>query len=104
MIGTKWAKRGDRGLERTRDHLVPRCLGGGDEASNIVASCGRCNWVRGITPVEQWREFVKVVVRRDPWLGRDEMARRLVLWRQGRWVGWSGWFSRRTRHDARTDH
>jgi len=33
----------------TIDHLVPQILGGGHEMSNLVPSCGRCNYSRGAT-------------------------------------------------------
>lgn len=30
----------------TRDHVVPRSKGGGDEDENIVLCCGRCNTLK----------------------------------------------------------
>jgi 5-methylcytosine-specific restriction endonuclease McrA len=31
----------------TVDHVVPVAIGGGHELSNLVPSCGRCNYSRG---------------------------------------------------------
>jgi hypothetical protein len=33
--------------EATREHVVPRSKGGGDDDDNIVMACGRCNHDRG---------------------------------------------------------
>lgn len=38
----------------TLDHFLPRCMGGGNEPTNLVTSCKRCNDRRGATEVERW--------------------------------------------------
>ena len=38
--------RAARPLQCTAEHLVPKCDGGGDDATNIVAACRRCNQAR----------------------------------------------------------
>lgn len=67
-IGFK-RKRGNRKLGRwcwycgvqltrrtaTRDHKVPKCKGGGDEPSNIVDACSRCNNRKDDHSVERFR-------------------------------------------------
>ena len=37
----------------TRDHIVPRSLGGGDRWSNVVTACRRCNVAKGGKTPEQ---------------------------------------------------
>jgi hypothetical protein len=39
----------------TIDHVVPRCQGGGDEYTNLVACCASCNSSKGGRTPEQWR-------------------------------------------------
>jgi 5-methylcytosine-specific restriction endonuclease McrA len=42
-------------IANTVDHLHPRALGGGDDSSNLVACCSRCNLAKGprhLRPVE----------------------------------------------------
>ena len=36
------------------DHLIPKSLGGPDDANNIVWSCGSCNSSRGNKTIYQW--------------------------------------------------
>ncbi len=40
------------GAPLTLDHLTPHVAGGGNEASNLVTACQRCNSSRGDRPVE----------------------------------------------------
>lgn len=42
------------------DHVIPRHLGGSDLPSNLVASCARCNSLKGTSCAEcpQWRQFI----------------------------------------------
>jgi hypothetical protein len=35
----------------TREHLVPRSFGGGQEWTNIVGACDDCNQLRGLMPL-----------------------------------------------------
>lgn len=41
-------------LSVTLDHLVPRCLGGSDDARNLVTACRRCNCSR---QDKSWKTF-----------------------------------------------
>lgn len=36
------------------DHLIPRCKGGSNEASNLVTACKPCNSARG---ARSWRKY-----------------------------------------------
>jgi hypothetical protein len=42
------------------DHVIPRHLGGVDLPSNLVASCSRCNSLKGTCCAQcpQWRQFI----------------------------------------------
>jgi 5-methylcytosine-specific restriction endonuclease McrA len=42
------------------DHVIPRHLGGSDLPTNLVASCSRCNSLKGTSCSEcpQWRQFI----------------------------------------------
>jgi 5-methylcytosine-specific restriction endonuclease McrA len=35
------------GMVLTRDHILPKCRGGGDTWENVVAACRRCNQYKG---------------------------------------------------------
>lgn len=48
----------------TRDHVVPRCDGGGDEWGNLVAACHWCNGFRGNQPANDAFERIQSQVRR----------------------------------------
>lgn len=37
------------------DHVVPRSRGGGNELSNLVIACPRCNMAKGSKLLEDWR-------------------------------------------------
>ncbi len=39
--------------ELTRDHVIPRALGGQDQWNNVVAACRRCNLLKGGRTPEQ---------------------------------------------------
>ena len=44
---------------RTKDHVVPRSHGGGDELTNLVGCCTYCNAVKGSrTPIEWARDIL----------------------------------------------
>lgn len=40
--------------DATRDHVIPRSLGGPDSGENIKLAHGSCNGARGDIPVEEW--------------------------------------------------
>lgn len=42
--------KGAEPAEVTLDHLLPRCYGGNNEATNLVTSCRSCNSSRQDTP------------------------------------------------------
>ncbi len=44
----------------TRDHVVPRCMGGADTWTNCVTACRRCNAAKGSLPVERFRPLLYV--------------------------------------------
>lgn len=46
--------RGAEPREVTLDHLLPRCAGGTNEATNLVTACLSCNSSRGAKP---WVDF-----------------------------------------------
>ena len=46
-------------LAGTRDHLVPRFLGGTDHHNNLVLACYTCNSMRGHMTVYAWRKRLK---------------------------------------------
>lgn len=33
--------------ELTADHFIPKAAGGSNKRTNLVASCGPCNWAKG---------------------------------------------------------
>jgi hypothetical protein len=45
---------GDPPAPLTLDHLHPRELGGGNEATNLVTACRACNTARATTPLAQF--------------------------------------------------
>ncbi len=51
------------------DHVIPRALGGTDDAHNQTPACGSCNSSKNATPVLEW------LARRDP-----ELVARVVAW------------------------
>lgn len=42
----------------TREHLKPQASGGGDNESNIVMACKRCNGARSSKPYEQFKALM----------------------------------------------
>jgi 5-methylcytosine-specific restriction endonuclease McrA len=42
----------------TVDHIIPRSKGGTDDAINLLCACERCNQLRGIKPIEQFKKEV----------------------------------------------
>ena len=48
------------GAQLTLDHLIPRAEGGGNEQTNLVTSCRRCNSSRGTRRVEAFARSVAV--------------------------------------------
>lgn len=53
----------------TKDHLIPRSLGGDNDAENIVTSCASCNSSRGNRDLMRWyrdqRQFPCLVLMRQ---------------------------------------
>ena len=48
----------ENGAKLTLDHVKPHCKGGGNEATNLVTCCHRCNTSRGARPVTQFAQSV----------------------------------------------
>lgn len=63
----------DSGLHPTRDHIVPRSMGG----TVTVWCCADCNNIKGCMTPEQWKNFRA----RNPtwWLKRTRASRRLTF-------------------------
>lgn len=51
----------------TRDHVIPRDVGGSNDAYNIVICCARCNNLKAETPYEAFLGFAKAVLRKYPY-------------------------------------
>jgi len=51
--------------ERTLDHLIPRSLGGGNGAHNLVTACIHCNSSRQETGVSQFLRILNVMGRTE---------------------------------------
>lgn len=47
-------------VDLTRDHIVPRCLGGQDTWTNCVTACRACNQAKGSRRVENFRPLLYV--------------------------------------------
>ena len=47
----------EEGVKLTLDHIIPHSLGGGNEVSNLITCCHKCNSSRGNRPVA---DFVRV--------------------------------------------
>jgi 5-methylcytosine-specific restriction endonuclease McrA len=41
------------------DHIVPRCHGGLDEATNLIVACVRCNTSRKSMPLGEWARYAR---------------------------------------------
>lgn len=67
-------------FKMTPDHVVPRSDGGEDEVSNLVSSCGACNFqMKGDCTIEELRiasPFERDPVR-DGWIGFQGRPRSL---------------------------
>jgi len=50
---------GERGGELECDHKDPVSLGGGDEDTNLITSCFRCNRAKGDMPLEAWMSLIE---------------------------------------------
>lgn len=61
-----WCKRHLNRYDRSRDHLVPRSLGGSLEMSNLVLSCRFCNSSRGHTDPWVWGDAMLHILRTYP--------------------------------------
>ena len=46
-------------LAATREHLIPRGLGGSNHFTNLVLACYECNTNRGLMSEPEFREFLK---------------------------------------------
>ena len=65
----------------TRDHVIPKCQGGSDAASNLVMACKTCNSSKGGRTPEQWANDIlryRKPVRSLPVLHRIRMAINLL--------------------------
>lgn len=62
----------DDGAVLTLDHLRPHVRGGGNDATNLVTACKRCNDSRGARPLKQ---FVAVVAE---YLDHGVMAKHIL--------------------------
>lgn len=60
-------------LQATAEHLKPRCEGGHDDATNIVAACLFCNQhrhkARTVLPPEKFKREVRKRVAANRWHG-----------------------------------
>jgi hypothetical protein len=45
--------------DASRDHLLPRCRGGGTVWSNLALAHRRCNSLRGDLPLVRWRSLTR---------------------------------------------
>lgn len=58
-------------VRSTAEHLVPKCDGGSDTATNIVAACARCNGGRHkrrrVLDPQAFRAFVRRRIARGRW-------------------------------------
>jgi 5-methylcytosine-specific restriction endonuclease McrA len=43
----------------TREHIVPKSLGGSDTMDNIAAACNHCNGKRGVMPIDVFMDGFK---------------------------------------------
>jgi hypothetical protein len=50
----------------TREHLVTKADGGGDNDSNIVMDSAACNHERGDAPVDVWKSYVNRAITCNP--------------------------------------
>lgn len=50
---------GERGGELECDHRNPVSLGGGDEDTNLITSCFRCNRAKGDMPLDAWLTVIR---------------------------------------------
>lgn len=47
-------------VTHTKDHIVPKSMGGGWDRENLVTACSQCNNIRGDTPYEVYCAFSKM--------------------------------------------
>lgn len=66
----------------TRDHVIPKCLGGPDDLGNILPACRPCNAEKGGLPLAVWRyKVLREVERRGlgkvpkRWIGIVERSK-----------------------------
>jgi len=50
---------GSHGGDLHCDHVIPLCLGGSNEASNLVTACAACNMSKGSKTLAEWRPSVQ---------------------------------------------
>jgi 5-methylcytosine-specific restriction endonuclease McrA len=75
-----WRKR-SHPASVTVDHLTPRCNGGGDDMENLVASCARCNTLKGAIEPERFERILQHLAGDVPELGTEafrELAKALA--------------------------
>lgn len=61
----------NRGLlvsrKKTKDHTIPKTLGGTGEVNNIVYCCRRCNSFKGELLLSEWRDLIAhSLANKDP--------------------------------------
>ncbi len=65
----------------TADHVLPICVGGTDE-TGMIASCQRCNTLRGHVPYRLFYAFSVQVIRHHPNAEQDALRRALYAYIQ----------------------
>lgn len=49
----------------TREHIKPQASGGGDQQSNVVISCARCNSMRSSKPYAEFKALMLPIKREN---------------------------------------
>lgn len=79
----------------TREHRVPRSLGGSDRQENIGASCQCCNLTKGSTPEGKFKNIIKHPQHGDSvhvWLAWSRRRINLAVERSEKRIGAAmGW-------------
>lgn len=68
---------GREGERMNVDHVIPRCLGGSNALSNVVASCVPCNEAKGCQIVSGREEVARLVAARADRLAKRKVRREL---------------------------
>lgn len=84
----------DEGVTLSLDHVIPDSLGGGNESSNLITSCRKCNSERGAKSVAEFalimaprvgksaREIVEAIRRAVKRQVRTEQAKQILAQRK----------------------